>query len=273
MITGKYKLTTVSVLSFFLALSPIKSHASPIVTTIDLSGNLAYVDITAGQVLDMVGNIGFGFKDIAYDPSNQLYGITLTDLYKIDIATAQTTLIGAHGVTDASGLTFNDDGKLYASSATQSLLYELDPTTASKQIFADAGFSSLGDLAIVNDAIYLPTPTYQLLQLSISNPSQQTLLEYIPPLYGLISADDGWLYGFYRDQAFQIDPNTGQNTLYSSWTNQGLEQIVGAAIINESSAIAVSHTLSLFILGMLIMGFLKIILPILKSPREFWVTT
>lgn len=233
-------------------LMAVKSHAGPIVTTVDLSGNLANINIELGQVENMIGHIGFDFRDLAYAPNNELYGITLTELYKIDPLTAQITLIGSHGIADATGLVFNSDGTLYASSASDTYLYEIDPLTAAHQQFVDMGYSSLGDLAILNDQIYSPTPTYQLLQLSLNNMHQINLLDYIPPLYGLIANDDGWLYGFYRDQAFQIDPLTGQNTLYSTWSNQGLEQIVGAAMINESASVSIGNTFVLLLLGLML---------------------
>lgn len=91
--------------------------------SVDVSSNansvLYSIDLTTG-VASVIGDMGVrAMIDIAMNCAGELYGhsTSFNRLYRIDPATAATTLIGTHGISSsfAQGMDFdNSSGKLYA---------------------------------------------------------------------------------------------------------------------------------------------------------------
>lgn len=97
-------------------------------------------------------SVSYSFGDLAWDPATQtLYmidGRGAGGLYKVDVTTAQATLIGLHGITDLFALTYDTaNNTLYAGSfATPFVLYTLNVSTGAATAVGNTGVA-IGDLA------------------------------------------------------------------------------------------------------------------------------
>lgn len=125
----------------------------------DENGVLWNVDPTSGAA-EQVGDMGVVMTDIAFAPWGELYGVSFTDLYRIDPATAaiieQVGPVGIGG--DANALEFDSAGRLYV--ATLGLLSGgklgiIDPATAQTTVLGSIGYGSDGDLAAAPDGTLL----------------------------------------------------------------------------------------------------------------------
>src|SRR5436190_2757551 len=85
--------------------------AAPILWVDDSDGTLGTVDVATG-LATVIGQMPVVMTDIAFDPSGNLWGITFTELYRINQTTAGVTLVGSLG-TSANSLVFGADGTLY----------------------------------------------------------------------------------------------------------------------------------------------------------------
>src|SRR5690349_6001451 len=88
-----------------LALGSFAAQAAPIIWIDDVNGVLGRVDVATNAVT-VVGNTGQILTDIAFSPTQDLYGITFTGLYSINQLTAVATFVGNLGPTDVNGLVF-----------------------------------------------------------------------------------------------------------------------------------------------------------------------
>ncbi|HET8898593.1 MAG TPA: hypothetical protein VFN09_07490 [Rhodanobacteraceae bacterium] len=125
--------------------------------------------------------------------SGSAYAIDYDQLYRVDLATRQATLIGAAGnngpqaIADLSGLTTTPDGTLYAASDTIKSLVRINPSTGQASVVGKFG-------------IVLGTdPT-------------------APLDYAMTAACDGslWLSSATARQLWKVDPQTGASTLIGS---------------------------------------------------------
>ncbi|MGB0660544.1 MAG: hypothetical protein ACPGNV_10220 [Mangrovicoccus sp.] len=91
----------------------------------DQNGRLGYNDNASGEMI-MVGQMPQAMTDIAFTPDGEFYGITADAIYRINPETAETQLIGEHGIPNADGLTAGPKGRLFAVSSSEEWLYRLD---------------------------------------------------------------------------------------------------------------------------------------------------
>ncbi|MFO1073225.1 MAG: hypothetical protein U1E17_11260 [Geminicoccaceae bacterium] len=171
--------------------------------------------------------------DIAFCPGGSLYGITFTTLYRINPATAQTTLIGGFGsrTLALNSLVCNATGQLLAYSNTSSRLFRVNRTSGLATLAGQGGsFRSAGDLAYHEGNLFLSSTNRQLVKLNkITGAPISSKLHNIANLFGLVSTGTNRLYGFADTQAYLLNEDTGGKTLLFQFAGRGLAQIYGAA--------------------------------------------
>ncbi|MFH1353815.1 MAG: PEP-CTERM sorting domain-containing protein [bacterium] len=121
----------------------------------DEDGVLWKVDPASGSA-EQVGEMGVVMTDIAFAPWGELYGVSYTDLYRINPTTAaiieQVGPVGIGG--DVNALEFDASGKLYVASIQSWSRGELgivDLATRQTTVLGSIGYSSDGDLAFAPD--------------------------------------------------------------------------------------------------------------------------
>lgn len=219
------------------ALCPWIANAAPVMWIHDSQANLAKVDVANGNV-SMIGNMGVVMTDIAFDPSGNLYGVSFTDLYRIDRGTAAATKIGSLGVSSMNALVFGSDGTLYAAAASTRNLYTVSPSTGAATSLGSTGFSSGGDLAFFGGDLYLADSSSRLVRMDIDTPADSALIGPFgfSSVFGLATGNDGVLYGVGGTEIFKVNAATGAGTLVSDYSGQGLGQAYGQSFVTEAGA-------------------------------------
>ena len=123
---------------------------------IDDAGTIGTVDLATGEFTELL-NSDIQWTDIDVDSSGNVYGITSSELYAIDLEAQSTTLIGSHGISRLNALEISDSGTFYAASITGGEIYVLNPangTASSIGTTADS-VNSAGDLQFIGDTLYL----------------------------------------------------------------------------------------------------------------------
>ncbi len=149
--------------------------------------DLYYIDIENCSSR-LIGNTGHTFTDMALDPTTQkLYGID-TALYEIDTLDGSTTLI-SNGNYNFSGITFSDDGTLYASTSATSELFIIDKITGNTSRYGNYGNGSATgttmDITFYNGYILLVNSSKDILQVDPNNITQPVILGQLPSLSSL----------------------------------------------------------------------------------------
>lgn len=214
--------------------------AEPVLYIDDANGNLGTVDVQTGAVT-VIGATGVVLTDIAFAPNGKLYGITFTDVYRIDPKTAAATRIGAHGIPQANALVFGSDGTLYATGNGTTNLYSINLYTGVANTLTSIGVNSAGDLAFNNGYLYLSSTTNELIEI---DPYTYDVTDVGPfgfaDVYGLATGDDGVLYGVSGTQIFSVDTATGMGTFLSDYGGQGLLSANGTSFITEAKPVITS---------------------------------
>ena len=128
----------------------------------DSSGNLLRVDnINGTPVLSTIGNMGISgtVGDIGLAPDGTLYATNGSELYSVDPATANATLVGSlpFAASTGRGLSFDGDGFGYVGDSGSSIIYRFDPNNlAGISVWHDvgSGFSG-GDYIFIDDKVYV----------------------------------------------------------------------------------------------------------------------
>src|SRR4030088_258139 len=132
--------------SLGLTVGAATAQAAPTLWVDDSSGIVGRVDVPTGNVT-IVGNSGAPLTDIAFDPSGNLFGISFTNLYRINTTTGAATLIGPTGIPGGNALVFGTNGTLFAAGNTTTNLFSVNPSTGAGTVLGNDGFFSSGDLA------------------------------------------------------------------------------------------------------------------------------
>lgn len=241
-----------------LATLVIRVDAAPILYTHDAVGNLATVDAGTG-IVTIIGNMGIGLTDIAFDPDGNLFGVDYNNLYSINPITAATTLIGPLLLPNVStnALVFRGDGVLFGANNTN--LFTVNTATGVATVIGPTGWSA-GDLAFNGGALYLTGMSNDLIEVNPGTGAGTI----IGPLgfmnvFGLATATDGLLYGATGTKIITINTTTGAGTLLSMFGGQGLGNAYGLAYYDdevpepqltpEPSTLSLSGMLLLFFAG------------------------
>ena len=142
----------------------------------------------------LVGDTGVGLTDVAIAPDGVLYGITQTDLYRIDADTAEAFRVGplagelffgVDALTDAQGFDIGPDGVGRISSGNTSVVAVVDlETGAVGNPFGPSlnqGATSSGDLWFAEEGRYFVTT------------NSSTLLTIAPSTFGEGIADNDFI--------------------------------------------------------------------------------
>jgi len=197
------------------------------------------------------------FTDIALSPKEQLFGITFSQLYSVDLDSGINNYVGNLGKS-LNALGFSNDGILYGAGGSN--FYSIDTSSgAASQISSISGFSSSGD--IVFDAardLFWATSTGDSLW-SIKRDGVGTKIGDIGygAVYGLAFGDDKTLFGYTADQdQLAINLGTGTGTFVRKISGLNSQQIWGAASEPDATATATRVPEPTMILGLLFVGTL-----------------
>lgn len=235
----KRPIITIGAIALTLATSFGAANAAPVLVIGDSDGTLGTVDVATGTVT-VIGQMGQAMTDIGFDPSGNLWGVTLTSLYQIDKSTAATTLVGNFGVGSLNSLVFASDGTLYGADATGGGLYKINTSTGAATLVGSGGYSSSGDLAFVGGNLYL----------SSSSPTADTLFSLntttgagtnvgsilFSNVYGLATDDNVNLYGVTGTTILSINTSTGTGRSIQTYSNAQLGAAYGSAFYSEAGA-------------------------------------
>lgn len=220
---------------------------TPVLWIDDSSGNLGEINLNTGQTT-VVGGLGEALTDIAFNPSQQLFGETFNTLYSINQSTGAATEIGNFGAgVLLNGLVFSQGGILYASGGTG--LYTVNTVTAAATLVGnsglDGGFVSEGDLAFVGGQLYESVSnglTSDLARIDTTTGAGTLIGEVVndAALFGLVTASNGVLYGIDGTNIYSINTTTGAGTLVQSCPGTSLGSANGAASQTESTVVSVN---------------------------------
>jgi hypothetical protein len=163
-----------------------------------------------------------------------LWGVDSSSLYKIDPNNAQAKVLGNVG-SFVNALTFNQDGTLYAAGGNS--LYTVNTITVAGALIGNLPVSSGGDLAFVNNELYLSTNNSELYKVNISNPPSSSSIGSfgVPNIYGIAATSaNGVIYGVGAGhRVVKVDLATGVATPAFA-CGGGLGEAYGMAFRKES---------------------------------------
>jgi hypothetical protein len=213
---------------------------SSFISTFDgLTGQVGSVDLS-GKFTPLSSTLNF--SDIAVSKDGEIFGITPTQLYKIDRASGVTSFVGELGAgVVMNALEFAND-VLYA--AGDSNLYTINTSTGSASLVANIGngFTSSGDLVFdADNNQFLVTAkggiSDSLFGLTLNGQSTKIGDIGNRNVWGL-SFDNGQLFGFTADgKRIAIDPATGKS-LFDANVAGISGQISGASSISRGGVLS-----------------------------------
>jgi hypothetical protein len=191
-------------------------------------GKVGTVNHTTG-VFSQVSS-GPTFTDIALSNSEELFGITFNQLYRINTTTGISSFIGNLGTSSMNGLGFTTSNALYGTGGSG--FYSINTLTGAASLVSNiAGFSSSGDIVYdpVNNRFLATSVGDSFWSIALDGTASQIGNIGFAFVYGLAFDDDGILYGYTGNrQQIIINTATGVGTLNQNVT--GLSgQIFGSA--------------------------------------------
>ena len=197
----------------------------------DANGELATINTHTFAVHD-IGNTGEQLTDIAFAPNHQLYGISFSELYRINSNNGHATAIGplVGGNDGMNALAIDAAGHAFAYSDASDDLYRVNLNTGHASTVGPSFHESAGDLAFDRGKLLMSDTQDQLLTLNPSDGAvTHVVADHTDNLFGLIATDANHLYGFAGTTMYSLNPNTGAKTIDENLANSGLTQIFGAA--------------------------------------------
>jgi len=194
------------------------------------SGKIMLVDVDA-KSLTLVSRptVDGSITDIATDAAGTLYVLTFNSLYRL-AADGSAVLLGKHGISTANALTFDGSGKLFAASAVNKNLYQVNPANAQSTVVGTLPAQSAGDLAYLNGRLFFAGENDSLGIVNLRNNQQSANVGSFglaTSVYGLAEGDSNTLYGAAFTKLFKVDPSTGSISYVMEFT--GLGQAGGLA--------------------------------------------
>lgn len=180
-------------------------------------GEIGTINLRTGKYKPFIQNALGGteiFTDLAYNrATNEFYGTSFRQLYRIDPQTRTVALVGDLGIDNLNALEFDAAGNLYGTG--RSSFYFIDKTTGTATRIADiTNFSSSGDLAfdVTTNRFYATSrglSTDSLFSIGLDGSATRIGDIGFAKVFGLI-LDQGTLYGYTNDQnQLVLDPVTG----------------------------------------------------------------
>ncbi|HLP90589.1 MAG TPA: PEP-CTERM sorting domain-containing protein [Nostocaceae cyanobacterium] len=172
------------------------------------SGTVGSVDQSTGVYTPVAS--GPVFTDIALSNTNELYGITFNQLYKVNTTTGTSSFIGNFAAS-LNGLGFTLGNELYGTG--DSGFYKINTSTGAASLVSNiAGFGSSGDLVFdpVNNRFLATSVGDSLWSIALNGVASQIGNIGFGAVYGLAFDGDGTLYGYTADRRqIVINPTTG----------------------------------------------------------------
>lgn len=178
-----------------------------------------------------VGSFGVAdqMTDVAVTPSGQLYGVSFTTLYSIDMGTGAATAVADVNSSGDNSLTFLPNGKLLAADSSGDVQI-IDPTTGATTPVGNygSGLVSAGDLVAVRSGIMYGTSSTTAGGADASSDNVLIRVDTttgVATQVGATGYGDVWglaysnarVIGFTTSgQIIEIDPQTGAGTLLAS---------------------------------------------------------
>jgi len=222
----------------------LAATAGPTIYLTDAAGQLSTVTLGTYAV-HIIGKEGVVLTDIGFDPKNgQLYGISFSAFYRLNIKTGKATLIGNLGINDANALVFDGQGVAYTEGVNSSELYTINVSTGHVTgVGSTKPFKSAGDLTFYNSGLVLSGYNQSSLTsttadtLVLLNPKNGAVLAYselkVSNLFGIVCTGKDTLYGFAGEGLYELFPSQTdidkRAVLVKRLTDKGLAQIMGAA--------------------------------------------
>lgn len=198
----------------------------------DSEGILGNVELTTGAVT-VIGDMGTILTDIAISRTGEFYGVTSSDLYRINPTNAALTHVGPLGLNGITSLDFGPDDELYAAGLVSTLLYKIDVTDGTATHIGSMRSTVAGDLAWDGNRFFGVTPDNDLLSVQL-NPVRGTTLNEIDDMNDVLGLDYGLpgLVGVANTDILHVDRGTGDSTFVLDYFGQGLGPARGAAFGN-----------------------------------------
>ncbi len=203
---------------------------APLVYLCDSAGRLGTIDLDS-KAVRVIGRMGVVLTDIGFAPGGSLYGVSFSQLYRVNPKTAKVTRVGAGlGVAGINALTFNRNGQAIAASFSRRGFYLINTATGRASYGGDNGpFTSAGDFAYDGTHLYFAAAGKKLVDYDFATLRYVARPVALNNLFGLVVPQKGVLIGFAGTKAYRLNPATGANTLHADLTGKGLSQIFGAA--------------------------------------------
>lgn len=211
----------------------IAAHAAPILWVSTGGNGLATVDVATGTT-SFVGNTGVTLTDIAFSPTGDLYGISFSDLYKVNSSTGATTLIGGLGAIagTANALVFGSDGTLYMAGSS---LYTVNTGSGLASVIGAIGYQSGGDLAFIGSKLYMASNGNLLVDVDTATGLGTSIGNLgVGNMFGLATPDNANLYGVAGQSVYLVDKTSGAATFQSNFAPSLSGGAFGLAFLTES---------------------------------------
>lgn len=213
-----------------LVLGTGAAQAAPFVHIIDNRGVLGRVDVANGSVT-VIGDTDIALTDIAFSPGGQLFGLSFTNLYRINVTTAAATLVGAHRIPGGNALTFRADGTLFAAGTSSTGLFRINTGTGRATNLGSTGFRSAGDLAFRNGSLFLASTSNRLVRINLANPASS--IDVGPfgftNVFGLDTGSNNVMVGISGTRIFSVNTANGAGNVISNYAGRGLSTAFGAS--------------------------------------------
>jgi hypothetical protein len=216
-----------------LMFAALASHAAPTLWVSTGNAGLATVDVATGAT-SSIGSTGVALTDIAFDPSGNLYGISFTQLFKVNSSTGTTTLVGGLGTVNgtANALVFGSDGTLYMAGSS---LYKVNTLTGAASSVGSIGFQSGGDLAFILGDLYMASNGNQLIKVNTATGAGTAIGNLgVANVFGLATPDNTNLYGVAGQGTYLVNTTTGATTLQSTFAPSLSGEAFGLAFQSEA---------------------------------------
>ncbi|MTJ08830.1 MULTISPECIES: PEP-CTERM sorting domain-containing protein [unclassified Anabaena] len=191
-------------------------------------GKVGTVDQATGVFTQIAS--GPVFTDIALSNSEEIFGVTFSQLYKVNQTTSTSSLIGNLGVSNMNGLGFTTSNTLYGTGGSR--FYSVNTSTGAASLVSNiSGFSSSGDIVYdpVNNRFLATSAGDSLWSIGLNGIANKIGDIGFGDVYGLAFDDDGTLYGYTANrQQIVINPTTGSGTFNQNVTGIS-SQIFGSA--------------------------------------------
>jgi Ca2+-binding RTX toxin-like protein len=197
------------------------SHQDSIVYVSDANARLVEWNQSTGAIRQ-IGFMPQIMTDIAMAPDGTLYGITYSQLFIINPATASTTFVANLGTFDAVALEIDAFGAAFLAGGANTNLYKVNLVTGALSVVGNTGFTAQGDLAFNRGQLFMATSSGSLATLDVNTGASIAQAAHgIPNLFGLTSGPLG-LYGFSGDQAFKFDQSGANPVLDFDFSALGI---------------------------------------------------